>query len=481
MSTQTRTRNLAEGRVHTRLDGKWQLEGLLGFGGSAAVYAAIHRNGKRAAIKILHPHCAADEQLRMRFLREGYVANKIGHPGGVSVLDDDTAADGTVYLVMELLEGTSLERLGRGDVPAMSLMETIRVIDALLDVLAHAHHAGVVHRDIKPANLFVTNEGQLKVLDFGIARLAEPSLEGATQTGLMMGTPAFMPPEQARARWGDVDQRSDLWAVGATMLALLLGRRPRVADTANEELLLAMTEPLPAAERLVPGLPREIAHVIDRAVAFNRDDRWPTAKVMQEALRAAAQLVPGGTVLGRSDERQPPASQRTFLANSTVAYNAPSTPPGERTGPPTAPFAPMSGIPSYALDGPSDTTNRAVLRSAGPGARKSVAGRVAIAFGIVTVGLASALGLFLHSRSTRSAPALAATVAPAATASAPLAAEAATELPPAVTDPTPAAVSPAPTISTAPAARGEPRPAARVTRPQPSGSANPAKYFDSRF
>ena len=198
----TETRHLAQGRVATRLDGKWFLDALLGYGGSAAVYAATHRNGKRAAVKVLHPHCVADENLRNRFIREGYVANKIDHPGAVSVLDDDIAEDGTVYLVMELLEGTSLEKAGRGEVPPLTMADVVRIADDLLDVLAKAHAIGIVHRDIKPANLFITSAGQLKVLDFGIARLAEATLDGAgaTQTGFMMGTPAFMPPEQARAR-----------------------------------------------------------------------------------------------------------------------------------------------------------------------------------------------------------------------------------------------------------------------------------------
>ena len=391
----TETRHLAEGRVGTLLDGKWSLDALLGYGGSAAVYAATHRNGKRAAIKVLHPHYVADENLRGRFAREGYVANKIEHPGAVSVLDDDVAADGTVYLVMELLEGTSLEKVGRGVVAPLTMAEVVRITDELLDVLAKAHALGIVHRDIKPANLFVTTAGQLKVLDFGIARLAEAMADGSslTQTGYMMGTPAFMPPEQARGRWAEVDARSDLFAVGATMIALLTGRRPRHADTANEELLAAMTAPLAPASSLVPSLPPAIASVIDRAVAWSRDERWSTAQAMQQALRAAAR-----------------ESEAALGAPATSSGVAPVSPPIVTTTlvtPSTAPRA-AHPAPSVSIEPPpSLTTSRAVLHSAAPpdGPKKSAASVIAIAAGLVVViGLAAGGGLYVRSRAASTPP-----------------------------------------------------------------------------
>ena len=266
-------RQQAEARVGTLLDGKWTLETFLGYGGSAAVYGASHRNGKRGAVKVLHAHCAADPDLVSRFLREGYLANKIAHPGVVSVLDDDRAPDGTTYLVMELLEGRSFERHGRGAAPPLTVPEALQVADDLLDVLVAAHATGLVHRDIKPANIFLTSNGQLKVLDFGIARLSEGTHEGATQTGMLMGTPAFMPPEQARGRWQEVDARSDIWAVGVTLSALLTGRRPRTADTPAEELLAAMTHPMPSLRTIMPDAPPELIAIIDRAYAFERADR----------------------------------------------------------------------------------------------------------------------------------------------------------------------------------------------------------------
>ncbi|CAN5547405.1 hypothetical protein BH09MYX1_BH09MYX1_60580 [soil metagenome] len=278
----------ARGRVGSMLKDKWQLESLLGVGGTAAVYAATHRNGKRAAIKILHHELSGNEELVGRFLREGYVANKLEHPGAVSVLDDDRADDGSVFLVMELFEGYSLERHTRTNAERLTIEQVVRIGDEVLDVLAIAHTKGVIHRDIKPANLFLTREGKLKVLDFGIARLREGNDDvSATQTGAAIGTPAFMPPEQARGRWDSVDARTDIWSVGATLFALLTGDRPRRAETVNEELLLAMTQPVPKLATAAPHVPAGVAAVVDRAVAFEMNDRYPDARAMQLALRQA--------------------------------------------------------------------------------------------------------------------------------------------------------------------------------------------------
>lgn len=510
----TETRNLAESRVATRLDGKWFLDALLGYGGSAAVYGATHRNGKRAAIKVLHPHCVADESLRTRFVREGYVANKIGHPGAVSVLDDDVADDGTVYLVMELLEGSSLEKVGRGEAPALAMTEVIRIADDLLDVLAKAHAIGIVHRDIKPANIFVTKSGELKVLDFGIARLAESTLDGSssTQTGFMMGTPAFMPPEQARARWTEVDGRSDLWAVGATMIALLLARRPRLAETPNEELLLAMTSPLPPVGTLLPHIQPGVAAVIDKAVAFDREERWQSADQMQAALRRAAR---------DSDPMLQVPATLIATASRHVQTNTVMTPvTNPRTGPRTGPHMPAVVFASGPLSSGDveaqhhgHTTNSAFLRSGAPVApKKSSAGAVSVVLGVaLAVALASAI---LYARShgmygIDRRPALAASGAPIATTTTAAATTtavvtAAPDTPPPHADvpPTPPPVDelpdgkPATNTNTTPtnptpppATTAKPEPktvkVVNVPRPQPqphpSSSANPSKYLDSRF
>jgi serine/threonine-protein kinase len=284
--------HLAQAHIGRVLRDKWRLDALLGIGAMAAVYAATHRNGMRAAVKLLHPELAADPNVRARFLREGYAANKIEHPGCVSVLDDDVAEDGSVFLVMELLAGETLDERAerRGD--KLPLPEVVAAADQILDALAAAHAKGIVHRDIKPGNLFVTRSGALKVLDFGIARLLENQGATATMTGAAMGTPAFMPPEQALAEWDKVDGRTDIWALGATMFTLLTGRYVHEAESVTALLVAISSRPIQPIASVLPGIPKGIGAVIDRALAFRPEDRWPDARSMQAALRAAAKVLP---------------------------------------------------------------------------------------------------------------------------------------------------------------------------------------------
>ena len=275
-------------RIGQVLREKWRLDVLLGVGGMAAVYAVTHRNGSRAAIKLLHPELSTDHQVRTRFLREGYVANAVGHDGAVKVIDDDVAEDGSAFLVMELLDGETLEdrRLRCGG--RLQEDDVLWVADQVLDVLAAAHAKGIIHRDIKPDNIFITRSGQVKVLDFGIARLREvTSKSTATKSGATMGTPAFMPPEQARGLWDEVDGRSDLWAVGATMWNLLTGQVVHEGRTANEQLLFAMTKEPPLLETVLANASLGVCHLINRSLTFAKERRWRDAARMQDALRNA--------------------------------------------------------------------------------------------------------------------------------------------------------------------------------------------------
>ncbi len=277
----------AKARIGSVLRGKWRIDRLLGIGGMAAVYEGTHRNGKRGAIKMLHLEHSTDADTRTRFLREGYVANTVNHPGAVSVFDDDIAEDGSVFIVMELLIGKTLEELSQSRPDKLlGFLETMRLTDKLLDVLAAAHDKGIVHRDLKPDNVFVTNEGELKVLDFGIARMRDVQVSAKmTKTGAAMGTPAFMPPEQALGEWNRVDGRTDLWAVGATMFTMTTGRFVHEGDTLNQLLLKAMTLPAPPIRSVFPGVPAAVAEPIDKALAFDPNDRFADARTMQAAVR----------------------------------------------------------------------------------------------------------------------------------------------------------------------------------------------------
>src|ERR1700733_14838012 len=206
----------ARSRVGLVFNKKYTLGRLIGSGGMAAVYEATHRNGHRVAIKDLHRHISANEDLRTRFLREGYVANKVGHPGAVRVLDDDIAEDGSVFLVMDLLEGETLDARAKRFGGRLPAREVCSLAFQALDVLAAAHEKGVIHRDVKPENLFLTVDGSVKVFDFGIARVLMETTERqtATRAGFMVGTPAFMAPEQALGQSASIDGQTDLWAVG---------------------------------------------------------------------------------------------------------------------------------------------------------------------------------------------------------------------------------------------------------------------------
>lgn len=284
----------ANARIGSVLKGKWRLDAVIGIGGMASVYAATHRNQARAAIKLLHAEVAMDAEVNARFLREGYVANAVGHPGTVTVLDDDMTEDGAPFLVMELLIGQTLDTMLAMEPDGIALHEVLMVLDQLLEVLAAAHDKGIVHRDLKPENLFLTTEGKLKVLDFGIARLRELTTQAptsSTRAGSVLGTPAFMAPEQALGRWDEVDGRTDIWAVGATAFTLLSGQFVHEASTLQEQLVYSATRAARPLREVAPQVGAELALVIDQALAFDRGVRFASARAMRQALRQASGMV----------------------------------------------------------------------------------------------------------------------------------------------------------------------------------------------
>jgi hypothetical protein len=315
----------ARARIGMVLQDKWTVQELLGVGGMAAVYAATHRNGKRVAVKMLHSEMSHDPEVKQRFLQEGYAANTIQHEGAVSVMDDDVAPDGSAFIVMELLEGETVEQRWARKGERLDVREVLAIVEQLLDVLAAAHAKNVVHRDVKPENLFVTKAGQLKVLDFGIAKVfeAQRAKGTATKVGVVMGTPAFMAPEQARARWDEVDGRTDLWAVGATMFTLLTGRHVHEGVSGNEQLILSATTQAPSVSQVDANVPPAVAAIVDRALAFDRGTRWPDAASMHAAVSAAL-LALGGTDAVASSQRRP--------ATSTLLTGGGMAPPPATTG-----------------------------------------------------------------------------------------------------------------------------------------------------
>jgi serine/threonine protein kinase len=288
----------AHARVGSLLDAKWQLDALLGRGGMATVYAATNRATRaRVAVKVLLPEFATDVDVRERFVREARIANSIQHPARVAVLDEGLSDRGEIFLVMELLEGTTLDVHVRDKMKTLSVEQKLAFFGPVLEVLGECHAAGIVHRDIKPANIFVTTSGQVKVLDFGIARLREgKGAVEATKQGTVLGTPAYMAPEQALGLSDLLDGRADLWSVGACIYAVLSGRRVHRARTENESMVLAATRSAESIALVMPDLPVEVVSFVDRSLAHDKADRFPDARAMRGALGTLIAAIQAGQV-----------------------------------------------------------------------------------------------------------------------------------------------------------------------------------------
>ena len=323
MSDASQGAHKTAGRVGVVFGGKWRVDARIGAGGMATVYAVSDRKGNRAALKMLHAQLSRDAQTRARFVREGKVANTVNHPGVVRVLDDGMTDDGNAYLVLELLEGETIEarrlRLG-GKLPLEEVLDTA---DMALDALAAAHAQQIVHRDVKPENFFLCLDGNVKLLDFGLARMKDGQAE-ATRTGVTIGTPEFMPPEQALGRRDSVDARSDVWGLGATMFNAITGQYVHDAPTLHEQLMASATKRARPVRSLAPDVPIAVASVIDRALELDMNDRWQSAQAMQDALRQA---------------RQGDDSSRTLL-KSGATFSMPITSKSPGAPPSTAPVSP---------------------------------------------------------------------------------------------------------------------------------------------
>lgn len=286
---------IAQARVGQTLEGKWTLEALLGVGGMAAVFRAKHKNGNRVAIKILHERFHREKSIRQRFLREARIANQVDHPAVVRFYDDGTTDDGAPFLVTELLSGQNLEDARDAAGGMLPFDEVVRIGDLVLSVLEIAHASGVVHRDLKPANLFRAKNGDIFVLDFGLARAFEDEENAGsalTSADSLLGTVGFMAPEQAQGRWDLVGPSTDLFAVGATLLKLATGLDIHEGRTAQERIVLAATRPVAPTKSRAPAVPDDLCGAFDRALAFAPKDRFASARKFREALTGVAPTDP---------------------------------------------------------------------------------------------------------------------------------------------------------------------------------------------
>lgn len=355
----------AERRVGTVIGSKWRVDAVLGSGSMAAVYAVTHRNGARAALKILHPTLCTDPAVCERFLGEGYLTNSVKHQGIVRVLDDGVTDDGCVFLVMDLLEGDTLEGVRQARGGRMDLVEVLDIADRLADVLSAVHSAGIIHRDLKPQNVFICNDGAVKLLDFGVARVWDRGSQSQlSMFGLVLGTPSFMSPEQALGSRDKVDHRSDIWSLGATIFTSLTGETVHLGANMQAKLLAAATVKARSIAMVMQDLPTPIASAIDMALRFKKEDRWQTADAFRRTLREARLMLGLGkpnSVMppGLEEELRlepmpppPPLPKERFDASETVRTANPSSPdvsappvPAGSGGPPRPrPAQPMATL-----------------------------------------------------------------------------------------------------------------------------------------
>ncbi len=316
------TRNLQQDLIGRAVSDRYLIRGVLGEGGMGTVYEAEHIGlGRQVAIKVLNPSQAKKRVAVKRFQQEARAAGAIGHPNICEVYDLGLLDDGSPYLVMEKLIGTTLaDRISReGGLP---FDEIIDVMTQVLSGLIAAHDKGIVHRDIKPENIFLARRvgcpPVVKILDFGVSKMM-PQFQGGeeqldlTRTGMVMGTPYYMSPEQARGE-RNLDGRVDVYACGVMMYESIVGKRPFLAPNYNA-LLLSIINTVPKSLREVrPATPPAMEVVVGRMMAKARDDRYPTANAVLRDIQALP------VALGTSGRSQPPppmADERLRAAPTT--------------------------------------------------------------------------------------------------------------------------------------------------------------------
>jgi serine/threonine-protein kinase len=252
----------------------------------ATVYRAHDlRLGREVALKIMHDHLAEDEQFAARFVREARAAARMSHPNIVQVFDQGTDS-GVLYLAMEYLPGRTLRDVLNQRGP-FAPTAAVAVLDAVLDALASAHRAGIIHRDVKPENVILTDDGRVKVADFGLARAATAT---TSTTGTLIGTPAYLAPELVTR--GITDARADVYAAGILLFEMLTGRQPFTGEVPLHVAFQHVHEDIPPPSTLVPGLPPELDDLVAVATARNPSDRPADANALLALVRGTRTRMP---------------------------------------------------------------------------------------------------------------------------------------------------------------------------------------------
>lgn len=344
--------------------GKTQIVSLLGQGGMATVYKGYQPDVDRyVAVKVLPPHPARDPGFVERFKLEARTVARLQHPHIVPLYDYGTEANDIFYLVTAFIDGGSLnERIHQYEgVPGFETADLLRQIAPALD---YAHRSGVIHRDIKPDNILLDREGNALLADFGIVKLVEGTTATLTATGGLLGTPAYMSPEQAQGL--PLDPRSDIYSLGIVVFEMLTGKQPYSADTTMQIVLKQIQAPVPTLLDYMPNATLALDDVLRRALAKNPADRYQSATAFAEAFNAAitgqVAAVPRrvntpndattiGVVDNQNQSPQSPTSSvsPTYGASSSGGV-APSTPTPIPTVTPTSPLAsPAVLIPVLAI------------------------------------------------------------------------------------------------------------------------------------
>ncbi|MCX5525315.1 protein kinase [Streptomyces bobili] len=360
----------AQGRYAGRAlaGGRYQLRDLLGEGGMASVHLAYDSVlDRQVAVKTLHTELGREQAFRERFRREAQAVAKLTHTNIVSVFDtgeDDVDGLTTPYIVMEYIEGRPLGSVLDEDVRGQGAMPADKALKITADVLAAleiSHEMGLVHRDIKPGNVMMTKRGVVKVMDFGIARAMQSGVTSMTQTGMVVGTPQYLSPEQALGR--AVDARSDLYSVGIMLFQLVTGRLPFDADSPLAIAYAHVQEEPVAPSSINRALPPAVDALVARALKKNPNERFPNAVAMRdECLRVAAsfQPAPPSIVAGTPSQSGsgvgsavfPPVGQNSQapVGNVQTPYQPAPTP--NPYGTPSTP-APSYGYPQQGYQTPA--------------------------------------------------------------------------------------------------------------------------------
>ncbi|MFE2348422.1 protein kinase [Kitasatospora cineracea] len=343
--------------------GRYVLQRMLGQGGMASVHLAHDTVlDRQVAVKTLHTELGRESSFKERFRREAQAVARLQHTNIVSVFDsgEDVAPDGTTtpYIVMEFVEGRSLKDVLDEQVTTLGAMpneQALKITAAVLAALEASHDQGLVHRDIKPANVMVSTKGVVKVMDFGIARALQSGVTSMTQTGMVVGTPQYLSPEQALGK--SVDARSDLYSVGCMLFELLSGQLPFDGDSAFSIAYKHVQETPPAPSTLNRAVTPGIDALVERALRKDPAQRFPTAEAMREEVERVLAGGQGGgnTPLQASTPLVIGEGPRSVHAAPSLTNFPPV--PGPQAGPPSVqqPYQPMPGPqtpPPYATPQP---------------------------------------------------------------------------------------------------------------------------------